>query len=63
MENAQMFQPPLSQYPEGKPTYTPALVLGILSIVFGFLFAIAGDILGIIGIVYRKSVELPVDKA
>ena len=33
-----------------KPTHAPSLVLGILAIIFGILFALAGDILGIIGI-------------
>lgn len=36
---------------EKKPTHTGGLVLGILSIVFALLFALVGDILGIIGIV------------
>lgn len=35
----------------GKKTHTPALVMGVLSIVFGLMFALIGDILGIIGIV------------
>ena len=35
----------------GKKGHTPSLVVGILSIVFGLLVALAGDILGIVGIV------------
>lgn len=50
MENT-IFQSPENQTPGEKPSYTPALVLGILSIVFAVLFALVGDILGIIGIV------------
>lgn len=34
-----------------KPGYTPSLVVGILSIVFALLFALAGDILGVVGII------------
>lgn len=33
-----------------KPKHTASLVLGILSIVFAILFALAGDVLAIIGI-------------
>lgn len=41
---------------EGKrPSHTPSLVLGILSIVFSILLAIVGDILGIIGIAVAVS--------
>lgn len=36
---------------ENKQTYTPGLVLGILSIPCGLLIAISGWILGIVGIV------------
>lgn len=61
MEENQIFEQayPQNSIPGKKPGYTPSLVLGILSIVFGFLFALAGDILGIIGIILsivkRKS--------
>jgi hypothetical protein len=34
-----------------KPVHTASLVLGILSLVFSLLFALVGEILGIIGIV------------
>ena len=34
-----------------KPGHTPSLVVGILSIVFSLLIALAGDILSIVGIV------------
>ena len=38
-----------------KKGHTPSLVVGILSIVFGLLFALAGDILGIVGIAMAVS--------
>ena len=34
-----------------RPRHTASLVLGILSIVFGVLFALAGDVLGVIGLI------------
>lgn len=37
--------------PGKKPGHTPSLVVGILSIVFSLLIALAGDILSIVGIV------------
>lgn len=37
--------------PNKKPVHAPSLVLGILSLVFALLFALVGEILGIIGIV------------
>lgn len=36
---------------EKKPVHAASLVLGILSLVFALLFALVGEILGIIGIV------------
>lgn len=41
--------------PGRKPSHTPSLVMGILSIVFALLIALVGDILGIIGIVMSVS--------
>lgn len=41
--------------PGKKKGHTPSLVVGILSIVFGLLFALAGDILGVVGIVMSVS--------
>lgn len=38
-----------------KKGHTPSLVVGILSIVFGLLFALAGDILGVVGIIMSVS--------
>ena len=38
-----------------KPSHTPSLVLGILSIVFALLIALVGDILGIVGIAMSIS--------
>lgn len=38
-----------------KPSYTAGFVIGILSIVFGILFALVGDILGIIGIILNAT--------
>lgn len=42
-----------------KPVHTPSLVLGILSLAFALLIALAGEILGVIGIVMacRKRKE------
>lgn len=41
----------LTQVPGTKPSHTPSLVVGILSIVFALLIALVGDILGIVGII------------
>lgn len=41
--------------PGKKPGHTPSLVVGILSIVFGLLIALVGDILGIVGIAMSVS--------
>lgn len=41
--------------PKKTPMYVPAFVLGILSIVFGLLIALVGEILGIIGISLAAS--------
>lgn len=38
-----------------KTSYTAGLIIGILSIVFGILFALVGDILGIIGIILNAT--------
>lgn len=42
-----------------KPVHTPSLVMGILSLAFALLIALAGEILGVIGIVMasRKRKE------
>ena len=44
-----------------KPVHTASLVLGILSLVFSLLLALAGEVLGIIGIVlackHRKEMN------
>jgi len=37
-----------------KPVHTASLVLGILSLVFALLIAVAGEVLGIIGIVLAR---------
>ena len=53
MEENKIFQenPENFNVPGRKPTHTPSLVLGILSIVFSLLIALIGDILAIIGII------------
>ncbi|MBQ6832043.1 MAG: hypothetical protein IJO28_05345 [Oscillospiraceae bacterium] len=51
-ENTIFAEPTQMQTVPGKKRiHTPSLVVGILSIVFGLLIALAGDILGIVGIV------------
>lgn len=55
MNEANIFQansPVTNVSPDGKkPSFVPALVLGILSIVLGLLIALVGEILSIIGII------------
>lgn len=41
--------------PGKKLGHTPSLVVGILSIVFGLLIALVGDVLGIVGIAMSIS--------
>lgn len=42
------------QTTNSKDTYTAGLVIGILSIVFSVFFALAGNILGVIGIILNS---------
>lgn len=50
-----IFEEKTEVIPGKKPSHIPSLVVGILSIVFGLLIALAGDILGIVGIAMSVS--------
>ncbi len=57
MEENAIFEPRKKpqEMSDKKPVHTASLVVGILSLVFAFLYALAGDILGIVGIVMASN--------
>lgn len=55
MNENNIFEEKTEVIPGKKKGHTPSLVVGILSIVFGLLIALVGDVLGIVGIAMSIS--------
>lgn len=55
MNQDNIFEEQTEVIPGKKKGHTPSLVVGILSIVFGLLIALVGDVLGIVGIAMSIS--------